>query len=52
MLVPVFGIGASVLILHEPLPAWKIVASALIMAGLAVNLLWRPRKVAISGEAS
>jgi O-acetylserine/cysteine efflux transporter len=52
MLVPVFGIGASVLILHEPLPTWKIGASLLIMAGLAVNLLWRPRKVAISGEAS
>jgi O-acetylserine/cysteine efflux transporter len=52
MLVPVFGIGASVLVLHEPLPAWKIAASALIMAGLAFNLLWRPRKAALQGEAS
>jgi O-acetylserine/cysteine efflux transporter len=52
MLVPVFGIGASVLILHEPLPTWKIVASLLIMAGLAVNLLWRPRKTVLQGEAS
>jgi O-acetylserine/cysteine efflux transporter len=50
LLVPVFGIGASVLVLHEPLPAWKIIASLLIMAGLAVNLLWQPRQTAISGE--
>ena len=50
LLVPVFGIGASALVLHEPLPAWKIIASLLIMAGLAANLLWQPRKTAISGE--
>ena len=50
MLVPVFGIGASVLVLHEPLPAWKIGASLLIMTGLAVNLLWRPRPAALVGE--
>jgi O-acetylserine/cysteine efflux transporter len=52
LLVPVFGIGASALMLQEPLPLWKIAACLLIMAGLAVNLLWRPRKVLISGEAS
>ena len=50
LLVPVFGIGASVLVLHEPLPPWKIIACLLIMAGLAVNLLWRPRPAAIGGE--
>jgi O-acetylserine/cysteine efflux transporter len=50
LLVPVFGFGASALLLGEPLPAWKIEATILIMAGLAVNLLWRPRKAAISGE--
>ena len=50
LLVPVFGMGASVLVLSEPLPAWKIIACLLIMAGLAVNLLWRPRPAAISGE--
>ena len=44
LLVPVFGFGASALVLHEPLPAWKLEATVLIMAGLAVNLLWRPRK--------
>jgi O-acetylserine/cysteine efflux transporter len=52
LLVPVFGIGASALVLHEPLPAWKILACLLIMAGLAANLLWRPRKVLVEGEAS
>ena len=52
LLVPVFGFGASALLLGEPLPLWKIAATLLIMAGLAVNLLWRPSKIAISGEAS
>ena len=52
LLVPVFGFAASATILGEPLPLWKIGATLLIMAGLAVNLLWRPRKAAISGEAS
>jgi O-acetylserine/cysteine efflux transporter len=52
LLVPVFGMGASALVLHEPLPPWKIMACLLIMGGLAVNLLWRPRKVLLEGEAS
>jgi len=50
LLVPVFGMGASVLVLGEPLPAWKLTACLLIMAGLAVNLLWRPRKAILIGE--
>ncbi|HUE63076.1 MAG TPA: EamA family transporter [Rhizomicrobium sp.] len=52
LLVPVFGFGASALLLGELLPPWKIEATVLIMAGLAVNLLWRPRKAAIGGEAA
>ena len=40
LLVPVFGLGASALMLGEPLPAWKLIAAALVMAGLALNLLW------------
>ena len=35
LLVPVFGMGASALFLGEPLPAWKLAAAALVMAGLA-----------------
>jgi O-acetylserine/cysteine efflux transporter len=38
--VPVFGLGASAYWLGEPLPAWKLGATALVLTGLAVNLLW------------
>lgn len=40
LLVPLFGLGASAIWLHEPLPAWKLAAAALVMGGLALNLLW------------
>jgi len=40
LLVPVFGMGASALWLGEPLPAWKLIAAGLVMAGLALNLSW------------
>lgn len=40
LLVPVFGMGASALWLAEPLQGWKLGAAALVMAGLAVNVLW------------
>jgi O-acetylserine/cysteine efflux transporter len=40
LLVPVFGMGASTWWLAEPLPAWKLLAAALVMGGLGVNLLW------------
>jgi O-acetylserine/cysteine efflux transporter len=40
LLVPVFGMGTSALLLGETLPAWKLVAAALVMGGLALNLLW------------
>lgn len=43
LLVPVFGFGASALILGEPLEAWKIAAGLLVLAGLALNLLWGRR---------
>jgi len=52
LLVPIVGFAASATILGEPLPAWKIGATLLIMAGLAINLLWRPRKAVLQGEAS
>ncbi|WP_119153136.1 EamA family transporter [Caldimonas tepidiphila] len=39
LLVPVFGIGASVLAFGEPLPAWKLVAAGLVIGGLALNVL-------------
>ncbi|WP_342619834.1 EamA family transporter [Rhodoferax sp. GW822-FHT02A01] len=40
LLVPVFGMGASTWWLGESLPLWKLTAAALVMGGLAVNLLW------------
>jgi len=44
LLVPVFGMSASALVLGESLPAWKLLAAALVLAGLAINLFgarWR-----------
>lgn len=40
LLVPLFGMAASSWYLGEALPLWKLSATALVMAGLAVNLLW------------
>ena len=40
LLVPVFGMAASSLFLGEAMPAWKLIAMALVMGGLAINL-WR-----------
>lgn len=38
LLVPIFGLLSSAVILGEPLPAWKLQAAALVIAGLALNL--------------
>lgn len=40
MLVPVFGMAASALLLGEALPLWKLGAAALVIGGLAINVLW------------
>ncbi|MDD2883214.1 MAG: EamA family transporter, partial [Rhodoferax sp.] len=40
LLVPLFGMGGSALWLNEGLPAWKLIAAALVLSGLALNLLW------------
>jgi O-acetylserine/cysteine efflux transporter len=40
LLVPLFGMGGSALMLGESLPAWKLMAAALVLSGLALNLLW------------
>lgn len=48
LLVPVFGIGASALLLAEALPPWKLAAAALVMAGLAMNLLWPRMRAAFA----
>ena len=40
LLVPVFGMSTSALLLSEALPMWKLTAAALVMGGLALNLVW------------
>jgi len=42
LLVPVFGMGASALLLGEPMQGWKLAAAAaaLVIGGLALNLVW------------
>ncbi len=40
LLVPVFGLGASALLMGEALPTWKLTAFTLVMAGLALGILW------------
>lgn len=40
LLVPVFGMASSAWWLGEPLPLWKLGAAALVLTGLALNLLW------------
>jgi O-acetylserine/cysteine efflux transporter len=47
LLVPVFGMGSAALFMGEALPAWKLGAAALVLSGLALNLLWprlRPQR--------
>lgn len=39
LLVPVFGMSASTLLLHEAMPMWKLQAAALVFAGLALNVV-------------
>ena len=49
LLVPVFGMGGATPRLDESLPPWKLAATALVMTGLALNLLW-PRLRALAGS--
>jgi O-acetylserine/cysteine efflux transporter len=43
LLIPVFGMGASALLLGESLPPWKLAAGAMVMGGIAMITLIRPR---------
>lgn len=38
LLVPVFGMITSALFLGEPLPAWKLLAATLVIAGLSLTI--------------
>ena len=52
LLVPIFGMGASTFFLSEPLPAWKMLAAGLVIAGLLVNLFWPTLKGQIRKQFS
>ena len=51
LLVPVFGMGASAWLLGEPLPAWKLIAAALVLGGLGLNV-WAGRLAAAEARAA
>ncbi|MBC8023363.1 MAG: EamA family transporter, partial [Burkholderiales bacterium] len=36
LLIPVFGMGASALLLGEPMPPWKLLAGAMVIGGIAI----------------
>lgn len=40
LLVPIVGLASAVWLLDEPLPFWKIAATALVVGGVALNTLW------------
>jgi O-acetylserine/cysteine efflux transporter len=45
--VPVFGMTAAALWLGEPMPPWKWLAAALVLAGLAISVLWPRWRLAL-----
>jgi O-acetylserine/cysteine efflux transporter len=49
LLVPVFGMGASAVLLGEPPPLWKLLAAGLVIGGLALGMLWPHRPTAAGG---
>jgi len=50
--VPVFGMASAAMWLREPMPAWKVAASALVIAGLAVNVFWPRWRARAGAEAT
>lgn len=52
LLVPVVGMSTSAWLMAEPLQSWKLLAAALVISGLALNVAWprlrrhwRPRQI-------
>lgn len=52
LLVPVFGFTTSAIVLGEALPGWKLIAGALVLGGLAFNLLYPRLRIALGGSAA
>lgn len=36
LLIPIFGMGSSAILLGEPMPPWKLAASAMVLGGIAL----------------
>lgn len=51
LLIPVIGLSASALFLGEAMQGWKIIAMLLILAGLALNLLFRGKMLLTAPSA-
>ena len=51
LLVPLFGMGGAALWLGESLPGWKLGAAALVLGGLALNLLWPKWRLWLTQQA-
>ena len=51
LLVPIVGLASAVWWLNEPLPFWKIAATALVVGGVALNTLW-PRIFRRTGSST
>jgi len=49
--VPVFGMASAALALGEPMPAWKLAASAFVIAGLAINVFWPRWRARFAGRS-
>jgi O-acetylserine/cysteine efflux transporter len=44
LLIPIFGMGSSALFLGEALPTWKIAGGAVVLAGIAIIVLFGLRR--------
>ena len=52
LLVPIFGFATSALVLGEELQDWKLLAGALVLGGLAFNLLYPRIRIALARPAA
>ena len=52
LLVPVFGMSASAVWLGEPMPAWKVEAAGLVLAGLAINMFASRRAAKVVAQSA
>jgi len=44
LLIPISGMTASSLLLDEPMPTWKLLAAALVLTGLVINIAFTKKR--------